>query len=176
MRTSTAFSGMTVVFGVSIRTIYLSGNWSLLFKLAAGDARLARRYETLGRPYQDTCLLLEFARDDAIPRTGHDPLASPFLNGTVITTSIVEYGYGNAKTGFRSSLPPPTLSSAQIQAPSAERYIGQHIQILPTCHGKAENTLLLEDRDREYVLWPISLSKHILSARPMQRNRQITSP
>ncbi|KAM5526666.1 hypothetical protein FOXYSP1_20907 [Fusarium oxysporum f. sp. phaseoli] len=50
MRTSTAFSGMTVVFGVSIRTIYLSGNWSLLFKLAAGDARLARRCRLITLP------------------------------------------------------------------------------------------------------------------------------
>ncbi|KAF9765780.1 hypothetical protein IL306_001874 [Fusarium sp. DS 682] len=44
MLTYAPFGGMVVVFvGVSIRTMYLTWNWSLLFELAAGDTRLAGR-------------------------------------------------------------------------------------------------------------------------------------
>lgn len=39
-----AFGGITIVFVcVSIRTMYLTWTWTLLFELAAGDARLAGR-------------------------------------------------------------------------------------------------------------------------------------
>ncbi|OBS17274.1 hypothetical protein FPOA_12216 [Fusarium poae] len=42
--TYAAFGGMTVVFvGVSIRTMYLTWNWAVLFELATGDASLAGR-------------------------------------------------------------------------------------------------------------------------------------
>ncbi|KAF4331705.1 hypothetical protein FBEOM_14527 [Fusarium beomiforme] len=44
MLTYAAFGGIAMVFVcVSIRTMYLTWNWSLLFELAAGDARLAGR-------------------------------------------------------------------------------------------------------------------------------------
>jgi hypothetical protein len=42
--TYAAFGGIAAVFvGVSIRTMYLTWNWALLFELAGGDARLAGR-------------------------------------------------------------------------------------------------------------------------------------
>ncbi|EXL64756.1 hypothetical protein FOPG_18989 [Fusarium oxysporum f. sp. conglutinans race 2 54008] len=44
MLTYAAFGGIAMVFVcVSIRTMYLTWNWSLLFELAASDARLAGR-------------------------------------------------------------------------------------------------------------------------------------
>ncbi|KAJ0140429.1 Efflux pump ustT [Fusarium oxysporum f. sp. albedinis] len=44
MLTYAAFGGIAMVFVcVSIRTMYLTWTWSLLFELAAGDARLAGR-------------------------------------------------------------------------------------------------------------------------------------
>ncbi|EWZ77970.1 hypothetical protein FOWG_17693 [Fusarium oxysporum f. sp. lycopersici MN25] len=40
--TYAAFGGMVMVLvGDSMRTIYLTWNWSLLFELAAGDVRMA---------------------------------------------------------------------------------------------------------------------------------------
>ncbi|KAM0188495.1 hypothetical protein ACHAPI_010602 [Fusarium lateritium] len=42
--TYAAFGGMTAAFvAISVRTIYLTWNWTLLFELAVGDARLAER-------------------------------------------------------------------------------------------------------------------------------------
>ncbi|RKK78261.1 hypothetical protein BFJ68_g17909 [Fusarium oxysporum] len=44
MLTYAAFGGIAFVFvGVSVRTMYLTWNWALLFELVAGDARLAGR-------------------------------------------------------------------------------------------------------------------------------------